>query len=96
MTIPDGRNMVGAQGGTRQRIIECRRRLRQIRATRRSLRLAQDCAVVAAEQLLLAAAGSETGFIESEEIFEEAGLLFSRKSRQSASEVDRRTGLRAR
>jgi len=87
--------MVGAQGGTRQRIIECRRRLRQIRATRRSLRLAQDCAVVAAEQLL-GTVVSETGFIESEEIFEEACLLFSRKSRQSASEVDRRTGLRAR
>ena len=95
MMIPCGRNIAGAQGGTRQRVIECRRRLRQIRATRRASQLAQDEAVIAADQLLrIAISGAE--LVDSEELFEEAGAAISRESRQPASEVDRRTGLRAR
>jgi hypothetical protein len=61
----------------------------------RAQRLAQDAAVSAADELL-AIVVSETDFVESEEIFEEAGATFSRKSRHFAPAVDRRTGLRAR
>jgi len=61
----------------------------------RTQRLAQDKAVTAADELL-AVVVSETDFVESEEIFEEAGATFSRKPRHFAPAVDRRTGLRAR
>jgi hypothetical protein len=66
-----------------------------MRATQRASRLAQDEAVTAANEIL-SGIMSETGFVEAEEIFEEAGADFSRKSRHFASAVDRRTGLRAR
>ena len=96
MTIRHSRELEGAHGGTRQRVIECRRRLRRTRAaTQRALRLAQDEAVIAAN-VVLSDIMSETEFVEAEDIFEEAGANFSRKSRHFASAVDRRTGLRAR
>ena len=68
--------------------------MRQTRSKQRVLRLAQDEAAIAADELL--AVVRETDFVESEEIFEEAGATFSRKSRHFAPAVDRRTGLRAR
>ncbi|HEX8888520.1 MAG TPA: hypothetical protein VF779_05055 [Pyrinomonadaceae bacterium] len=85
----------GAHGGTRQRVIECRRRLRRTRVTERALRPPQDEAVIAASEIL-SGVMNETDFVEAEEIFEKAGADFSRKSRHFASAVDRRTGLRAR
>ena len=56
---------------------------------------AQDETVIA-EAELLAVVIKETAAIDPEEIFEEAGAKFSRKSCQFAPEVDRPLGLRAR
>jgi hypothetical protein len=96
MMIRRGRVVESAHGGTRRRIIECRRRLRQTRrATLIAQRLAQDETVSAASELLPVVI-RETDFAASEEIFEEAGAVFAGKSRQFASAVDRRAGLRAR
>ena len=93
--IRQNRELESAHGGTRQRIIECRRRLRRTRATQRSLKLAQDEAVIAAAELL-AVVVSHKDFVKAEEVFEEAGATFARKSRQFAPAVDRPVGLRAR
>jgi hypothetical protein len=95
MMIRHSRELEGAHGGTRQRVIECRRRLRRTRATQRASRLAQDEAVIAANEIL-SGIMSETEFVETDEIFEEAGAEFPGKARHFASAVDRRTGLRAR
>jgi hypothetical protein len=80
---------------TRQRINDCRKRLRQTRAGQRALKVAQDEAVVAADGPL-ALVSAETDFADSEEVFEEAGTSLSRASRRFAPEVDRPRRLRAR
>ena len=68
-----------AHDGTRYRVIECRRRLRRVRVVQRTVRLAQDEAVIAATEILaLAATGMD--FADSEEIFEEARATFSREN----------------
>ncbi|HEV7375084.1 MAG TPA: hypothetical protein VGN95_10230 [Pyrinomonadaceae bacterium] len=84
-----------AHNETRQRINGCRKRLRRIRAGQRALKVAQDEAVLAADELL-ALVSAETDFADSEEVFEEAGTSLSRASRRFAPEVDRPRRLRAR
>ena len=64
--------------GTRHRVIECRRRLRRVRIVQRTVRLAQDEAVIATAEIL-ALGTAETDFADAEEIFEEAGATFSKK-----------------
>ena len=61
----------------------------------RALRVEQDEAVIAADNLL-ALASAATDFADSEEVFEEAGATLSRASRRFAAEVDRAARLRAR
>jgi hypothetical protein len=80
---------------TRQRISDCRKRLRRTRAGHRALRVAQDEAVPATDGLL-ALVSADTDFADSEEIFEEAGTSLSHSSRRFAPEVDRPQRLRAR
>jgi hypothetical protein len=80
---------------TRQRINDCRKRLRRTRAGQRALRVAQDEAVLAADELL-ALGSPDKDFADSEEVFEEAGTSLSRASRRFAPEVDRPRRLRAR
>lgn len=80
---------------TRQRINDCRKRLRRTRAGQRALRVAQDEAVLAADELL-ALVSAEMDLADSEEIFEEAGASLSPASRRFAPEVDRPRRLRAR
>jgi hypothetical protein len=84
-----------AQNGTRQRISDCRKRLRRTRAGQRALRVAQDEAVLEANKLL-ALVSADTDFADSAEVFEEAGTSVSRASRRFAPEVDRPRRLRAR
>jgi len=66
-----------------------------MRMTLRAQRLAEDEAACAASELLPVVI-REAELIDLEEIFEEAGATFSRKSRQFAPAVDRPAGLRAR
>ena len=95
MTLRHGRNGECEPHGTKQRISACRKRLRRTRATQRALRIEQDEAVVAANNLLALVAESEN-FARSEEIFEEAGASALGTTRQLTPEVDRRARLRAR
>jgi hypothetical protein len=80
---------------TRQRINDCRKRLRRTRVGQRALKVAQDEAVLAADELL-ALVSVETDFADSEEVFEEAGTALLHTSRRFAPEVDRPRRLRAR
>ena len=84
-----------ADNETRHGIGACRKRLRRTRAMQRALRVAQDEAQLAADELLTLVS-SETDFADSEEVFEEAGASPARVSRRFASEVDRPARLRAR
>jgi hypothetical protein len=61
-----------APQGTKQRISDCRKRLRRTRATQRTLRIEQDEAVLAAKSLLASVAG-RADLSGSEDVFEEAG-----------------------
>jgi hypothetical protein len=80
---------------TRQRVSVCRKRLRRTRAMQRALRVEQDEAVLAADELL-ALVSVATDFADSEEVFEEAGATVSSASRRVAPEVDRPQRPRAR
>ena len=80
---------------TRQRINDCRKRLRRTRAGQRALKVAQDEAVLAVDELL-ALVSADVDFADSEEVFEEAGTSLSHTSRRFAPEVDRPRRLRAR
>ncbi|HEX8843620.1 MAG TPA: hypothetical protein VF791_03200 [Pyrinomonadaceae bacterium] len=73
----------------------CRKRLRQARAAQREFRLANDEAVLAANELLGLAPG-RMEFADSETVFEEAGARHAPTSRRFTPEVDRRARLRAR
>ena len=62
----------------------------------RTLRLVQDEAVIAADNLLALVVSTATDFADSEEVFEEAGATLSRASRRFAAKVDHAARLRAR
>jgi len=95
MTAQHNRHGDCASGGTRQRISACRKRLRRTRATQKALRLAQDEAVLEANELLGAVAG-DADFSDSENVSEEAGTSSLKTIRRFTPEVDRRARLRAR
>ena len=95
MTAQHNRSGECAPGGTRQRVSACRKRLRHTRATQRALKLAQDEAVLEANELLRSVSG-DADFSDAENILEEAGASSLRATRQFTSEVDRRARLRAR
>ena len=61
----------------------------------RALRLEQDEAVIAADELL-SLASTAPAFVDSQNVFEEAGVSVSSASRRFAPEVDRPRRLRAR
>lgn len=84
-----------APGGTRQRVSACRKRLRRARATQRALKLAQDEAVLEADELLRSIPGN-ADLSDSENAFEEAGTAGLRTTRRFTPPVDRRARLRAR
>jgi hypothetical protein len=84
-----------AHNETRQRVSACRKRLRRMRAGQRALRVEQDEAALAADELL-ALVSTATDFADSEEVFEEAGATVSSASRRVAPEVDRPQRPRAR
>ena len=84
-----------APGGTRQRVSACRKRLRRARATQRALKLAQDEAVLEADELLKAVSG-DADLSDTENVFLEAGASSLRTTRRFTPEVDRRARLRAR
>lgn len=84
-----------APHGTRQRVSACRKRLRRTRAIQRSLKLAQDEAVLEANELLRTVSG-DADFSDSENDFEEAGTSSLKTTRRFAPPVDRRARLRAR
>jgi hypothetical protein len=86
---------VYAPGETKQRVSACRKRLRRTRATQRALRLAQDEAVIEANELLKLVP-KDGEFSGSENVFEEAGASNTRTTRRFTPEVDRRARLRAR
>ncbi|MBA2731547.1 MAG: hypothetical protein H0U54_01510 [Acidobacteria bacterium] len=89
------RNGESAPHGTRQRISDCRKRLRQTRAMQRALRIEQDEAVLAASSLLtLTSESADLG--NSEDASEDAGASPVGTTRRYTPEVDRRARLRAR
>jgi hypothetical protein len=78
-----------------QRINACRKRLRRTRSMQRALRIEQDEAVLAANNLLASMAGN-ADLSDAEDVFEEARASKSGATRQFTPEVDRRARLRAR
>jgi hypothetical protein len=95
MTAQHNRNGDCAPGGTRQRVSACRKRLRRARATQKERRLAQDEAVLEANELLRTVTVN-ADLSDSENVFEEAGTAGLRTARRFTPEVDRRARLRAR
>jgi hypothetical protein len=81
--------------GTNQRVVACRKRLRRRRALQKAFRLAQDEAVVAANELL-ALVPTEADFADSEDGFDGAGASGAGATRGFTPEVDPRARLRAR
>ena len=84
-----------AHQGTKQRVVDCRKRLRRRRALQRAFKLEQDEAVVAANELL-ALVPTEADFAECEDDFDGAGASTKVATRRFTPEVDRRARLRAR
>ena len=83
------------QQGTKQRVAACRKRLRRRRALQRAFKLAQDEAVMAANEILALIPG-DVDFAEGEDDFDEAGAPGALTPRRFTPEVDRRARLRAR
>jgi len=84
-----------AHNETRGRISACRKRLRRTRAKQRALRISQDEAVMAANELLGLVSG-DACVADCEDDFDGAGASTLGAARRFTPEVDRRARLRAR
>jgi hypothetical protein len=72
MTARRSRSAEHTSTGTKERVSECRKRLRRTRAALRALRIEQDEAVLEASELLESVSGAGNPN-DSANVFEEAG-----------------------